>query len=69
MPTPSASKTDTSVEALNLDAFVTIAQAAKILGVHPDTIRRNFTLARLSPGRVGIRLRTLFAEVEKRSAT
>ena len=56
------------VETLCLDSFVSVAQAAKIVGVHTDTIRRNFKLARLSRGRVGIRLRTLFEEIEKRSA-
>ncbi len=57
------------VEQLNPDSFVTVAQAAKILNVHPDTVRRNYAMivSRLSPGRVGIRIRTLFEEVDRRS--
>jgi hypothetical protein len=58
------------VQSLNLDSFLTIGQAAQILGVHPDTIRRNYSgiFSRLSPGRIGIKVRTLFEEVARRSA-
>jgi hypothetical protein len=58
------------VEQLNLDAFLTVPQAAKTLGVHPDTIRRNYKhiLDHLSPGRRGIRVRKLFAEIDKKTA-
>jgi hypothetical protein len=58
------------VETLNLDSFITIAQAAKILNVSTDTVRRHYShlFKRLSPGRIGIKLRTLFQEIDRRTA-
>jgi hypothetical protein len=55
---------------LNPDAFLTVAQAAKLLGVHTDTIRRNYSdiFDRLPPGRIGINVRKLFEKIEKNKA-
>jgi hypothetical protein len=57
-------------EPLNPNSNLTVAQTAKLLGVHTDTVRRNYAhiFDRLSPGRIGIRVRTLFEEIEKQKS-
>jgi hypothetical protein len=49
-----------------LDSYVSPAQAAEILNVSPDTVRRHYAhlFRRLSPGRIGIKLRLLFEEID-----
>lgn len=57
----------------SVDRIVSLPEAAHIAGVSPDTLRRchrrnELTIIKLSPRRVGVRLRDLYAFLDARAA-
>jgi hypothetical protein len=52
------------------NTYLTVKQVAALLGVHSDTVRRNYSdiFDRLSPGRIGVRVSKLFGEIARQKA-
>jgi excisionase family DNA binding protein len=69
---PQNFKTQLSLSASFVDKVISLPEAAHLLGVSPDTLRRchkrnELTIIKLSPRRVGVRLSDLKAFLEGRA--